>query len=125
MTRPLSYQWISANLYTAVIDDDIQYFESVDSTMTLAHALAGTGVPDGSVVMTDEQTAGRGRFERRWSVPARTSIEMTVIVEPQDGTVSDLPSWAALAVAAGIEKSTGAKAALKWPNDVLVNGKKV
>lgn len=125
MTGPLSIQWIRARLNTAVIDDDIQFFPSVDSTMTVAVALAGSGCPDGTVVIADEQTAGRGRFDRRWSVPAETSLLMTIIIDPQDGVVSDLPSWTALAVVDGIIAVTGAPASLKWPNDVLINGRKV
>lgn len=93
-------------------------------------AAAHAGAPGGRVLVTEHQTAGRGRFARRWETPRGTSIGMSVLVRSAR-PVSDW-GWLSLltgvAVADGIERATGAtpgRVQLKWPNDVLLDGRKV
>jgi len=91
-------------------------------------ARAGEGA--GRLLVSEEQTAGRGRFERRWASPARSCVAMSALLEP----TRPGPDWgwlsllAGMAVATGIERATGAhpgRVHLKWPNDVLVDGGKI
>jgi BirA family biotin operon repressor/biotin-[acetyl-CoA-carboxylase] ligase len=82
---------------------------------------------NGLVLVADHQEAGRGRFERRWVAPAGTSVAVSVGVRPR----RPMPEWmwlslfTGLAIATGIERATGIRADLKWPNDVLVGGRKL
>ena len=99
----------------------------VDSTQRVAFELAERGAADGTVVVADTQTAGRGRRGRVWQDEPGDSLLTSVIVRSQLRVV-DLPKLslaAALAVAEAIEATTGLRARLKWPNDVLVNGRKL
>jgi BirA family transcriptional regulator, biotin operon repressor / biotin---[acetyl-CoA-carboxylase] ligase len=100
---------------------------TVDSTQRVAFELAEQGAADGTVVVADSQTAGRGRWGRTWRDTPGESLLMSVIVRP-DLSVGDLPKLsfaAAVAVGEAIALTTGLTACLKWPNDVLVNGRKL
>jgi BirA family biotin operon repressor/biotin-[acetyl-CoA-carboxylase] ligase len=100
---------------------------TVDSTQRVALELAEQGAADGTVVVADSQTAGRGRWGRTWRDTAGESLLMSVIVRP-DLSVGELPKLsfaAAVAVGEAIALTTGLTARLKWPNDVLVNGRKL
>lgn len=105
----------------------IACFSQVDSTNTKAKQLAEAGAVHGTLVIADFQTAGKGRRGRSWVSTPGTGIWMTLVLRPQiePSHASMLTLVAALAVAAGIEKETGHKALIKWPNDIVVNGKKV
>jgi BirA family biotin operon repressor/biotin-[acetyl-CoA-carboxylase] ligase len=88
--------------------------------------LLGPGDPEGAVVATDEQTAGRGRLGRVWTAPAGTAILCSVVLRPPAGRrLPELSLVAGVAVADAVEEATGLSAQIKWPNDVLVNRKKV
>lgn len=100
---------------------------TVDSTQRAAFELAEQNAADGTVVVADTQTAGRGRRGRTWHDEPGDSLLMSVIVRSAL-SVADLPKLslaAALAVAEAVEATTGLPARLKWPNDVLVNGRKL
>jgi BirA family biotin operon repressor/biotin-[acetyl-CoA-carboxylase] ligase len=88
------------------------------STNDRARALAAAGAPHGTIVTAGAQTAGRGRQGRTWTAPAGSSLLLSLIVRDFDGL---LPLRAGLAVAA----LAGPAARVKWPNDVLVDGRKV
>jgi BirA family biotin operon repressor/biotin-[acetyl-CoA-carboxylase] ligase len=99
---------------------------TVDSTQRVAFELAEQGAADGTAVVADTQTAGRGRRGRVWHDAPGDSLLVSIVVRPRL-TVADLPKLslaAAVAVAEAIDLATGLKARLKWPNDVLVNGRK-
>lgn len=99
---------------------------SVDTTQRVAFELAEQGAADGTVVVADTQTAGRGRRGRGWHDAAGDSLLMSIVIRPRLA-VADLPKLslaAAVAVAEAIDLATGLEARLKWPNDVLVNGRK-
>ena len=82
--------------------------------------------PEGAVVATDEQTAGRGRLGRRWDAPAGKAILASVLLRPPaNRRVPELSLVAGVAVADALERALGLSAQIKWPNDVLVNRKKV
>lgn len=94
------------------------HFRSVDSTNESARLLAAAGAPHGTLVTASEQRAGRGRQGRTWSAPAGQGLLCSLIVrEP--------PPLLPLAAGAAVASAAGEEARLKWPNDVLVHGRKV
>ena len=106
---------------------EIHYYDVVDSTQTIAHKLAQEGAPHGTIIIGEEQTAGRGRMARPWESAKGTGIWMTVIVRP-DVTPQQASSYTlVVAVAVTMAIKTLYKhiePAIKWPNDLLINGKK-
>lgn len=107
--------------------NDIHYFASVASTMTEAARLAGSGAPQGTTVLAEEQTAGIGRLGRSWHSEAGLGIYCSLLlrlpVEP--GTLPVINLLLGLATAEAIQKSTHVACDLRWPNDVLINERKV
>lgn len=98
----------------------IQQYDSVASTMDQARLLTVFGAPDRTVVVSAEQTAGRGRGGRSWQSPAGTAVFCTMVLRPAvtPDRLSTLPLVAGVAVAEAIELVTGCAVQLKWPNDV-------
>lgn len=106
---------------------EIFYYDVIDSTNIRAKQLAEEGHPAGTLVVAEKQEAGRGRRGRSWEAPAGSGIYMTLVLKPEinPNNASMLTLVAALAVAGGITKSTGKQAGIKWPNDIVMEGKKV
>jgi BirA family biotin operon repressor/biotin-[acetyl-CoA-carboxylase] ligase len=104
----------------------ILYFDEVTSTNDVAKTLAEEGAPEGMVVVADVQTRGRGRLERIWFSP-KGGLWFSIILKPKITvkTVLQLNFIASIAVAHAIQMLTGLKVEVKWPNDVLINGRKV
>lgn len=104
----------------------LRFFDSIGSTNDEALAWAAAGAPDFSLVLADEQTQGRGRLDRRWFTPKGSGLAVSLILRPP---VSHLPhlsrtvGLAALSIADACFK-LGLKPQIKWPNDILLNGKK-
>lgn len=111
-------QWAGCEIYC---------FDSIDSTNTKAKELAEAGHPSGTLVVADQQTLGRGRRGRSWESPAGTGIFMTLMLKPDinPNNASMLTLVAAMATARAITEVTGEAARIKWPNDIVMNGKKV
>lgn len=109
-----------------IIGQRIERYDVVASTNDLARAEAGRGAPEGLVVVAEEQTAGRGRMGRKWIVPRGTSLQLSILLRPPLPPIVGARAvrLAALAVAHTLERQLGLAPTLKWPNDVLVNGKK-
>ncbi len=103
------------------------YRPSIGSTMDLARQLAEEGAPEGTIVIADEQTAGKGRLQRRWWSPPATSLLFTVVLRPHliPSQAQRLTMICSLAVCDAIEAVTGLQAKVKWPNDVLIGACKV
>lgn len=122
------YPWeIQSRLKTRLIGSSIEYHARIDSTNDLAKSLAKQGAPEGLVVVAEEQTKGRGRRGRSWASPFGLGIWVSVLLRPATPPF-EAPKTAllaALAVARAIEETAGIEARVKWPNDVLVGGKKV
>jgi len=100
---------------------------AVDSTQRVAFECAEQGMPDGTVVVAESQAAGRGRQGRAWLAEPGDSLLVSIVVRPRLN-VRDLPKLSlvtAVAVAEAIGGATGLATGLKWPNDVLVNGRKL
>lgn len=113
-------------LKTTRLGQVMEYAASCSSTQIIAHQLAQQGTPDGTVVLTEEQTAGRGRMARKWHSADRKGIWMSVILRP-DVVPQKAPQFTlvtAVAVVRAIEEVTGLKPDIKWPNDILIDGKK-
>lgn len=112
---------------TRWVGERICYYDVTDSTNLRANRLAEEGAPHGTLVVADAQDAGRGRRGRAWDSVGGTSIYMTLLLKPDidSANASMLTLVAAMAVAEGIHRVTGLDAKIKWPNDIVINGKKV
>ncbi len=115
------------NLETHRLGRRVLIFDCVDSTNTLAASLAHDQANDGIVILADQQTAGRGQHGRSWQSEPGSSVLMSVLLfpPPQLRRPVILAAWAATAVCETIHQSTGLHATIKWPNDVLIRGRKV
>jgi len=102
-------------------------FESVASTNDVAARLADEGAPEGTIVVAEEQTAGRGRHGRSWSSPAGHGLYLSLVLRPSVPfeRIGELAFVASLAAAEAIGQVSGLPAQIKWPNDVLLRGRKV
>lgn len=105
----------------------IRRYPSLPSTNATALEAAAGGAPQGSVIVAGKQTAGRGRRGRPWRSPPGCGLYASLILRPRENTAawSLLPILAGVAAARAIRELTGAAACLKWPNDVLVNFRKI
>jgi BirA family transcriptional regulator, biotin operon repressor / biotin---[acetyl-CoA-carboxylase] ligase len=112
-------------LTTSRIGRPFRFEPSVPSTMDEARTAGRSGAPHGYTVLADEQTAGRGRFGRRWVAPPGSNLTFTVLVRPQLPVLERLSMVAALAVRDGVHATTGIEPAFKWPNDVQIDGRKL
>jgi BirA family biotin operon repressor/biotin-[acetyl-CoA-carboxylase] ligase len=122
VTNP--YTSLSDDLGTRFIGKNIVYFPRLASTMDAARAAARRGAAEGTIVVAGEQTGGRGRLKRTWFTPPG-NLALSMILYPPLATLPYLVMVASLAVADAIEKYAGPKAQIKWPNDILIGGKKV
>ncbi len=106
---------------------ELRYFDTLGSTNDEALAWATQGAPDLSLVIADEQTAGRGRFGRKWFTPAGAALAFSLIFRPSEDSTKHLSrtvGLAALAVVHALDQySAGAR--IKWPNDILLLGRKI
>lgn len=118
---------IKSLLHTEWAGQELFCFDEIDSTNTKAKELAEQGYPSGTLVVADRQIAGRGRRGRSWDSPAGIGIFMTLLLKPDinPNNASMLTLVTALATAQAIADVTGAEAKIKWPNDIVINGKKV
>jgi len=123
----LSTAEIMAGLSTKSFARNIVYEESMPSTQKYAHHLAEDGAPEGTLVISDEQTEGRGRLGRLWYSPKGTGIWMSLILRPELALnkIPQLTLTAAVAIVKAIKKVTNIECQIKWPNDVFFNGKKL
>ncbi|MBV1935476.1 biotin--[acetyl-CoA-carboxylase] ligase [Streptomyces sp. BV286] len=103
---------------------DVDVVQRTGSTNSDLVALAAEGkAEEGAVLVAEEQDAGRGRLDRRWSAPARSGLFFSVLLKPTGVPVERwgwLPLLTGVAVAAGLSRAAGVETALKWPNDLLV-----
>ena len=107
--------------------DSLLWFETVDSTNTLAKELAARGAPHGTVLIADHQTAGRGRLGRSFHSPAGSGIYMSVILRPDcaPSELMHLTCAAAVAVCDAVQISCGIRPGIKWTNDLVCGKRKI
>jgi BirA family biotin operon repressor/biotin-[acetyl-CoA-carboxylase] ligase len=115
--------------HTTWLARELAWFAELDSTNRHALALAAQGAAHGTAVIAETQTAGRGRLGRSFFSPPRTNLYVSIVLRPNGSvaTLGTLPLAAGVALAEAIAAELGdpARVELKWPNDVLVDGKKV
>ena len=113
-------------LSTQIIGNKIFVFETIDSTNACARTLGDAGTPEGAVVISDFQTSGRGRLGRTWLAEPASSLLFSVLLRPpvQMEMAGLLTLFASAAVARAIEQCVGTPVECKWPNDLLLHGKK-
>jgi BirA family biotin operon repressor/biotin-[acetyl-CoA-carboxylase] ligase len=123
-TNELAPELVTDNLNTCLIGREVFYYPVVTSTMDTArqHIKQGAGV--GTVIIADEQTAGRGRLNRTWISPPGDNIFFSVILRPEVEYIYSLIMLASVTAARSIEKVTELKTQIKWPNDILIKGRK-
>lgn len=122
--EPLDVAALQHALVGQRLGQPLIYLPEVDSTNTYANELARTGASEGTLVTTDHQTAGRGRVGRVWKAMPRQQLALSLILRPTFPP-HFLVMASALAVAQAIEQVTGARPDIKWPNDVLLDGRKL
>lgn len=127
--RTVANQMYSSSLNeylgTRFVGQKTLYYPVTSSTQDVAKQAVSDGAREGTIVIADHQTAGRGRLGRKWISSPEDSILVSIILYPEIHELRLLNMIAALAVAHSIEKLTDLKPVLKWPNDVLIEGKKV
>jgi BirA family transcriptional regulator, biotin operon repressor / biotin---[acetyl-CoA-carboxylase] ligase len=118
---------VAFGLDTKVLGANVYSFDRVGSTNTLAHKYAEKDEPEGTLILAERQTAGRGRLGRSWHSPAKRGVYMSLILRPQIPPLlaPGLSLIAALSIAKTIREYPGIKATIKWPNDVLYEGAKL
>ncbi len=118
---------IKFNLGTKTFGREIVYKESLVSTMDEAFALGTSGAVEGTLVCAETQTKGRGRMGRVWVSPPGKGIYASLIVRPQTSLneVAQLTLVSAVALCEALRNVSGVNVAIKWPNDILIDGKKV
>ncbi|MEA3406991.1 MAG: biotin--[acetyl-CoA-carboxylase] ligase, partial [Chloroflexota bacterium] len=125
--RPLSKVALEARLQTAVVGRHVELHEEIASTNTRAMMLAEQGAPEGTLVLAESQTAGKGRLGRRWFAPPYSSLLMSLILRPPlaPAQAQRATMVCSLAIVEGVAAVTGLTPRLKWPNDILLRGKKL
>jgi BirA family biotin operon repressor/biotin-[acetyl-CoA-carboxylase] ligase len=114
-------------LKTRVFTGPIHYFETLNSTNDLAKELAAQGAPEGAVVVAEAQTGGRGRLGREWDSPPGVGLYVSLVLRPMLPPM-ELPQitlTTAVAVVRAVRRVAGLAPGIKWPNDLLINGKKL
>jgi BirA family biotin operon repressor/biotin-[acetyl-CoA-carboxylase] ligase len=114
-------------LPTRRIGRRVLVFDRLDSTNNVAAGLADSAENDGVAVVAEEQTSGRGQHGRSWTCPAGTGVLLSVLLFPPPAVRRPalLTAWAAVSVCETIRELAGLSARIKWPNDVLISGRKV
>jgi BirA family biotin operon repressor/biotin-[acetyl-CoA-carboxylase] ligase len=123
----LSIPLVTSTIRHTLFGRALRYYDEIESTNAEAKSLAADGAPEGTVIVAECQTAGRGRLGRRWTSPAGKGLLFSVILRP-DLPMSDahlLTLVAATAAAEAIETQTGIAVRIKWPNDLYVDDRKL
>tara|TARA_Y100000996_G_scaffold221780_1_gene174565 strand:+ start:120 stop:1121 length:1002 start_codon:yes stop_codon:yes gene_type:complete len=117
---------ITKDLKTKTVGKRVYYFEEIDSTQNFAQQIALDKKENGTIVISEKQTAGRGRLDRKWTSP-KGGIWFSLIVHPkfEVSTSTLVPIAGAVALAKSIKSTLGVDVSVKWPNDITLDGKKV
>ncbi len=121
----LNLRAVEERLETRFVGRRIVYLTSTGSTQDVARTEAESDAPAGTLVLAEEQSAGRGRFGRTWVSPAGKNLYLTLVMRPPLDRLRSLSIAAPLAVAQAVEGLTALSTRIKWPNDVLINGRKL
>ena len=125
----LSEQGISPFLSDIENANRIYIYKSLESTNKTAKEMAIAGAEHGTIILTEGQTDGKGRYNRSFFSPDRQGIYISFILRPGQGNWSDLPTlitaYAAVSVCQAVESTTGKSPQIKWVNDLILEGKKI
>jgi BirA family biotin operon repressor/biotin-[acetyl-CoA-carboxylase] ligase len=118
---------VSFHLKTKFIARRIYYFDAVSSTMDIAMELGIKGLPEGTVVLAEAQTKGRGRLGRQWFSPKYKGVYFSLVLRPKvsPDQASIFTLLAAVSICEAIKKVTALDIQIKWPNDILIHNKKL
>ena len=118
---------LSGPLAGCRVGGSLMCLETIDSTNTEAKRQAMAGAPDGLVIVSEEQTGGRGRRGRSFQSPKGKGLYLTALLRPRldPSQVADITAWVAVAVCDGIEAACGVRPRIKWTNDIVLEGKKL
>ena len=123
----LSEEIIQGGLSTSLLGCRAVYFRTTGSTMDEARKAALDNAPEGTLVVAEEQTAGRGRFQRTWVSPPGVNLYLSLVLRPEHDHASQLTMMASLALARALRRLApeSIQVTIKWPNDVRMGGKKI
>jgi len=125
MPSDLSPEAVQRGLGTVVVGRSVHFYTTVKSTQDMAQAAGRAAAPNGAVFIADHQTSGRGRLGRIWQAPPGGSLLLSVLLRPSPPVYPILSMAGALATCLAIEEAANLSPRLKWPNDILLRGKKV
>ena len=118
---------VKYGLNTKILGRKILYFDSLSSTMDMAAQLGMNGASEGTVILAEAQTKGRGRLGRAWFSPKRKGLYLSLILRPVilPTQASILTLLSAVSICEALKQTTGLVPQIKWPNDILINNKKL
>lgn len=121
-----SKEELQRGLNTRIVGKKMFVFETIDSTSTCAKTLGDAGTEEGAVVLAEHQSRGRGRHGKSWEAEPEKNLLFSILLRPslEKETAGLLSFYAAVAIARAIEATTGLPVECKWPNDLLINGRK-
>lgn len=124
---PEDQQWIQSQLQAEHIGREIITYDSVDSTNDIAKRLVGESDKEGTVILADSQTQGKGRLGRTWYSEENVGIYLSIFLKPSlpPEQIAQITLVAGVALVQAVNEFSRARAYLKWPNDIFLNGKKV
>jgi len=124
---PEDQQWIQSQLRGEHIGREMMTYDSVDSTNNTAKRLVGESDKEGTVILADSQTQGKGRLGRAWYSEEKVGIYLSILLKPSlpPEQIAQITLVAGVALVEAINEFSRVRAYLKWPNDILLNGKKV
>jgi BirA family transcriptional regulator, biotin operon repressor / biotin---[acetyl-CoA-carboxylase] ligase len=124
---PLDLNSIRQGLTAQRLGTEIHYFAEIGSTNTYARRLAAQGARDGALIIADSQTDGRGRLGRHWVSPPNMNLYLSFVLRPKlpPSRAPQITLMAAVALADALRSFLPVPPAIKWPNDITVNGKKL
>lgn len=123
----LSATGIIGKLRTVSVGRSLEWYSTIDSTNRRALEWAADGAPDGALVIAEEQTAGRGRLGRRWYAPAGSALLLSLVLRPElaPAQAQRATMLCSLGALEAIEAVAGVTARVKWPNDIVIEGRKL
>jgi BirA family transcriptional regulator, biotin operon repressor / biotin---[acetyl-CoA-carboxylase] ligase len=118
---------VSSGLHTKIIGRSLHYYDHIPSTMDAAMQLANNKAAEGTVVIAETQTSGRGRLGRQWSSPKYKGLYFSIIVRPDmaPAEVASITLMAAVSVCEAVSRACQLEARIKWPNDILLENSKL
>ncbi|HEY9072498.1 MAG TPA: biotin--[acetyl-CoA-carboxylase] ligase, partial [Desulfobaccales bacterium] len=126
-TEKLLPEEVALGLKTRRLLGPVHHFDELASTNDLAKELATRGAPEGTLVVAESQTRGRGRLGRQWDSPPGTGLYVSLLLRPElpPTEMPQITLTTAVAVARAVSRVTGVTPGIKWPNDLLLDGKKL